>query len=192
MMRRLLVWLEAGLLALAAATLGYSVYIWVSTRAFQARAVRELQKQSSIHRAPPATAPVEGALLGQIEIPRVGVAAVILEGTAANTLQRAVGHIAGTALPGQAGNIALAGHRDTFFRPLRRIIRGDEALVTTPTRSSVYRVEETRILDPTDVEVLRPTGADTLTLITCYPFYFVGSAPKRFLVRAVRISTGPS
>ena len=191
-MRRFLIWCEAGLLGLAAVLLGYSGYVWLSTREFQARSVRELERLSVIHRGEPATALVEGALLGQIQIPRVGVAAVILEGTSENTLQRAVGHIPGTALPGQAGNVALAGHRDTFFRPLRRIVPGDEALVITPTRSSVYRIEETRILDPGDVEILRPTGADTLTLITCYPFHFVGSAPKRFLVRAVRVTAGSS
>ena len=191
MLKSLLTWLEAGLFALAAATLGYCAYTWVSTRAFQARAVREIEELSRTHRAAPASAP-EGAVLGEIQVPRVGLVAVILEGTTASTLQRAVGHIPGTALPGQAGNVGLAGHRDTFFRPLRRILRGDEALVTTPGRSSVYRVEETRILNPDNVEVLRPTGTDTLTLITCYPFYFVGSSPKRFLVRAIRVPTGPS
>lgn len=179
-------------MALAAVLLGYSGYVWLNTWTFQARSVRELEKLSAMHRAQPATMLAEGALLGQIRIPRVGVEAVILEGTSDTTLQRAVGHIPGTALPGQGGNVALAGHRDTFFRPLRRIVIGDEALVTTPTRSSVYRIEETRILDPGDVEVLRPTGGDTLTLITCYPFYFVGSAPKRFLVRAVRVTAGSS
>ena len=191
-MRRFLIYLEMGLLGLAAAMLGYSGYIWFSTKAFQARSVQELETLSSSHRPETQAVPVEGALLGRILIPRVGVEAVILEGTSEATLQRAVGHVPGTALPGHGGNVALAGHRDTFFRPLRRIVRGDEALVTTPTQSSVYRIEETRILDPGDVEVLRPTRADTLTLITCYPFYYIGSAPKRFLVRAVRVTAGPS
>jgi sortase A len=95
-----------------------------------------------------------------------------------------VGHIPGTALPGEDGNIVLAAHRDTFFRPLRNIQKGDEIALTTLSGAYRYRVESIQIVGPDDVGVLSPTKQPTLTLVTCYPFYFVGSAPKRFIVRA--------
>jgi len=131
--------------------------------------------------------PVEGSLLGEIEIPRIGLSAIILEGTEPATLRRAVGHISGTALPGQPGSLCIAGHRDSFFRPLRRIAAGDDIIVKTATGRVTYRVQSTRIVDPEDVEVLDNTPADAITLVTCYPFRFIGTAPKRFVVRAGRM-----
>jgi sortase A len=124
--------------------------------------------------------------LGRIEISSVGVAAMILEGTDDVTLRRAVGHIPGTALPGQNGNVAIAGHRDTFFRALRNIHQGNEITLTTLKGSYRYRVDSTEVVDPQDTEALDESDDATLTLITCYPFYFVGSAPQRFIVRAHR------
>ena len=109
---------------------------------------------------------------------------MILEGTDDVTLRRAVGHIPGTSLPGQKGNVAIAGHRDTFFRGLRNIHRGDAITLTTLKGSYRYRVDSTEVVDPQDAEVLYESDDATLTLITCYPFYFVGSAPRRFIVRA--------
>ncbi len=135
----------------------------------------------------PAVMP-EGSVVGQLKIPRIGVAAIVLEGVDSRTLRRAVGHIPGTALPWQPGNVALAGHRDTFFRPLRKICRGDDITLKTLEGSYRYRVEFTQVVDPTDTAVLRPSPGPTLTLITCYPFYFIGSAPKRFVVSAYRLS----
>ncbi len=114
---------------------------------------------------------------------------MIAEGVDHGTLKRAVGHIPGTALPGEDGNIVLAAHRDTYFRPLRNIQKGDEIALTTWSGAYRYRVESIQIVGPDDVRVLRPTSLPTLTLVTCYPFYFVGSAPKRFIVRAGLITS---
>ena len=126
--------------------------------------------------------------MGRIEITRIGLTAMVREGIDEQTLRRAAGHIPGTALPGQHGNVAFAGHRDTFFRPLRNIRRDDEITVTTSEGSDRYRVNSTRVVEPEDIYVLDDSGEDVLTLVTCYPFYFVGSAPKRFIVRAQRVA----
>ncbi len=129
----------------------------------------------------------EGSPLGRIEISTIGLAAMIAEGTDRRTLQRAVGHITGTALPGQQGNVAIAGHRDTFFRGLRNIHKDDEITLTTLNGTYRYRVDSTQVVEPEDTEVLDRSDDAILTLVTCYPFYFVGPAPKRFVVRAHRI-----
>ena len=129
----------------------------------------------------------EGSLLGQIEINAIGLQVMILEGIGDGTLRRAVGHIPGTALPGQAGNVAIAGHRDTFFRPLRNIRKDDEITLTTLNGSYRYRVDSTKVVEPEDIGVLDDSDDAILTLVTCYPFNFVGSAPQRFIVRAHRI-----
>jgi len=128
-----------------------------------------------------------GSPWGRIEISSVGLAAMIMEGVDGRTLRHAVGHIPGTALPGQPGNVALAGHRDTFFRGLRNIHKDDEITLTTLHGSYRYRVDSTQVVGPEDIQVLSATFDDILTLVTCYPFYFVGPAPKRFIVRAHRI-----
>jgi sortase A len=149
---------------------------------------------------PPETfspAPVErhalpDMLIGRMRIPRLGVVAMVREGADGGTLERAVGHIPGTALPGKRGNVALAGHRDTFFRPLRNI-RKDDA-IELETANGIYRyvVQSTSVVSPRDVSVLAAAERQqTLTLVTCYPFYYVGSAPKRFVVRAVQASSPP-
>jgi sortase A len=127
---------------------------------------------------------LKGETVGRIEIPRLGVAAVIKAGTDARTLQLAVGHIPGTSLPGEPGNVGLAGHRDTFFRRLGSIKPDDEIRVTTSDGVFSYRVERMDVVDPTDVWVLDPTEHAALTLVTCYPFSYIGSAPQRFVVRA--------
>ena len=125
-----------------------------------------------------------GSALGRIEISAIGLEAMIMEGTDAKTLRRAVGHIAGTPLPGQQGNVAIAGHRDTFFRALRNIREDDEITLTTLAGSYRYRVNSIKVVEPDDMAVLDNSDAAILTLVTCYPFYFVGPAPKRFVVRA--------
>ncbi|MBV8199249.1 MAG: class D sortase [Acidobacteria bacterium] len=132
--------------------------------------------------APPA--PEEGSLLGRIEIPRVGISALVLEGIAGATLRRGVGHIPGTALSLPAGNIGLAGHRDTVFRGLKDIKKGDLIDLETLTGSDRYVVDWAQVVDPNDVGVLAVSNRPELTLVTCYPFYYVGSAPERFVVRA--------
>jgi sortase A len=107
---------------------------------------------------------------------------------AARTLRRAAGHIPGTGLPGQPGNIGISGHRDTFFRPLRNIRQDDVITLTTVAGIYSYRVVSIWIVTPSDASVLDPSADEVLTLITCYPFYFVGPAPERFIVRAVRVT----
>ena len=136
------------------------------------------------------TAALVGAPLGRIEISTIGLSVMILEGTDAAILRRGVGHIPGTSLPGQEGNVAIAGHRDTFFRPLRKIRQNDEITLTTLNGSYRYRVDSTQVIEPDDTEVLDASNEAILTLVTCYPFSFVGSAPKRFIVRAHRVPPG--
>ena len=127
-------------------------------------------------------------LLGRIEIPRVGVSAIVEEGESDSTLAQSVGHLAGTALPGQTGNVALAAHRDTYFRDLEDIQNGDDVYFTTTTAIYKYKVDEVSVVTPDDVSVIAPSNDSRLTLITCYPFHYVGPAPKRFVVTA-RLAT---
>jgi sortase A len=130
----------------------------------------------------PAPAP-----LGVLRIPRLRIEAALLEGTDDPTLERGVGLIEETARPGTEGNVGIAGHRDGFFRALKDIAEGDAIELQTLGGRETYRVERTWIVEPEDVSVLDPTPSRSLTLVTCYPFYFVGSAPQRFIVRAVSV-----
>jgi sortase A len=123
--------------------------------------------------------------LAVIRIDRIRVEAPVLEGTDDLTLNRGVGHIAGTAMFGQNGNVGLAGHRDGFFRGLKDIKVGDRVDLEEPGRVETYTVDSFRIVNPADVSVLRSSGTPALTLVTCYPFYYIGSAPQRFIVHAV-------
>lgn len=134
---------------------------------------------------PPA---VTGSLIGRIEIPRLGLSVIVVEGVDRLILRRSVGHIPGTALPGQPGNVGISGHRDTFFRPLRNIRQDDIITLTTLLGEYRYRVVSTKVVSPSDVAVLDPSENEILTLVTCYPFYFVGRAPGRFIVRAERVT----
>jgi len=119
-----------------------------------------------------------------LRIPRLATFLPVLEGVTESSLLRGPGHLPGTPLPGSVGNSVIAGHRDTHFRVLKNIRIGDEILVEQGNRKFTYKVRETRVVKPTDTSVLRPTRTKTLTLITCYPFRFIGSAPKRFIVTA--------
>lgn len=131
--------------------------------------------------------PADNELIGRLEIPRVGVRAIVREGTDSGTLERAVGHVPFTALPGEQGNVAVAAHRDTFFRGLAQIRPSDVVTFETMTGKYRYQVEATRIVSPKEVSVIRPTPDSRLTLITCYPFHYIGSAPERFIVTARQI-----
>jgi sortase A len=138
----------------------------------------------------------EGDLVGRIDIDRLGVSAIVLGGITPRTLRRAVGHIPGTALPGEEGNVGLAGHRDTFFRELQGVEPGDTLSLTTPHGDHLYRVEKVFVVDPSDVWVLDPPadGGEMVTLVTCYPFHYVGPAPRRFIVQGepVDAPSGPT
>jgi sortase A len=130
-----------------------------------------------------------GAVLGRVDIPRLHLSAMVRQGADEETLKTAVGHVPSTQFAGEVGNFAIAAHRDTLFRALKDIRIGDTATFQSTEGSYEYQVVSTQIVKPTDVSVLRPQGdRKLLTMITCYPFYFVGSAPKRFIVTA-RLST---
>jgi sortase A len=139
----------------------------------------------------PATAAIlrHGSPIGWLEIPRLRVSVAVVHGDADDVLNKAIGHLPDTPLPWDAGNSALAAHRDTFFRPLRHVRPGDLVRLRTPRGNFEYRVRQTYVVDPDNLRVLAPTPAPTLTLITCYPFNYVGPAPRRFIVQAERIKT---
>jgi sortase A len=126
--------------------------------------------------------------LAVLRIPRLGIVVPVLPGIDELTLNRAVGAIPGTAVPGEPGNVGIAGHRDGFFRGLKDIAAGDRLELETLTGRQEYQVTSIRIVDPAAVEVLAPTAQPAVTLVTCYPFYFVGKAPQRFIVRAEALS----
>jgi sortase A len=175
--------LTAGLLAL-----GYAAYVVADAKAYQAIEQRRFERSRVGAAAAPAL--VDGGAIGEIQIPRLGLTAIVVQGDSSAILQRAVGHLADTALPGESGNVVLVGHRDTFFRPLKRVHAGDAITLKTRDGDFEYRVESTAVVPPSDVQVLQSTGGRTLTLITCYPFSYLGSAPDRFIVRA-RETRGP-
>jgi LPXTG-site transpeptidase (sortase) family protein len=128
-------------------------------------------------------------LLGRLDIPRIGLSAVVADGTSSRVLRLAVGRVPGTATPWSLGNVALAAHRDTFFHRLGELHRGDSIQVTVPGSQYYYKVVFTSVVSPNETWVLQPATGQTLTLITCYPFHFVGAAPNRFVVRARRVNT---
>ena len=132
-----------------------------------------------------------GPALAVLRIPTLDLAVPVLEGTDDFALNRAVGRIEGTSRLGEGGNIGIAGHRDGFFRDLGSVGPGDRILLETLTGVETFIVEATKIVQPDDVDVLAPTARPTLTLVTCYPFYFVGPAPQRYIVRAVRVESKP-
>jgi sortase A len=144
----------------------------------------EVQSPEAQRRAQRAAAPFPRA---RIVIPRIGVRAMVKEGVDDATLALAVGHVDGTARPGEEGNIVLAGHRDTFFRGLRSIRLDDRVQLDVPHRSYEYRVVSLEVVVPSETRVLEPRGGEELTLVTCHPFEYIGSAPNRFIVRAARV-----
>ena len=199
-------WVQRVLLALGVAMVAYVGMSLLDAKVFQAYENRRLNEMLSNTRMPAAldepelprsssesfevvhrsrTAP--GSMLGRLEIKRVGVAVVIMEGVDSKTLQRAVGHVAGTALPGEHGNTVVAGHRDNYFRALRDVQLNDEIKLTTLDGTFLYQVDTVKVVGAEETDVLKASDEPILTLVTCYPFYFVGPAPKRFVVRAHRV-----
>jgi sortase A len=140
------------------------------------------QPEKPIHRVP------KGETLARLSIPRLESHWVVLEGSDRNELRRGPGHMLQTALPGTRGNCVIAGHRDTQFRILRKVEIGEEISVEIDGHTFVYRVTDHRVVSPADTDPLRPTKKASLTLVTCYPFYYVGPAPKRFVIRAELVS----
>jgi sortase A len=168
-------------LAIGTLALGYSASVVGGAHAYQAAEISRFEHPGRSAEPLPLS---EGGLIGEILVPRLKLKVIVAEGVSPGVLKRAVGHIPETALPGELGNVALAGHRDTFFRPLRDIHLGDVIILKTSDTAFQYRVESTAIVPPSDVQVLQTSSGRTLTLITCFPFYYVGSAPDRFIVRA--------
>jgi sortase A len=168
-------WIRRSLLLIAFVALSYVAESAIDSEVYQFRLRRAFDEQQE--KLPAGT-------IGKIAIPRIGLSAMIAEGTEWATLRRAIGHVPGTAFPGETGNAAIAAHRDTFFRGLRNLSRGDDIDVTTDRGLFHYVVESTEIVKPNDVSVLKPGKSPELTLITCYPFFWIGPAPKRFIVHA--------
>jgi sortase A len=183
-------WSQRFLLSGALLALAYCGFVMLDSWMFQRDELRAFTRVLSAE--PPVVSSASGppaadALIGRIDVRRVGISAMVVEGTTTVALRRAAGHIAGTGMPGLPGNIGIAAHRDTFFRPLRNIRKNDVITLTTVGAEYRYRVVSTKVVDPGDVSVLDAGNDETLTLVTCYPFFFVGPAPERFIVRAERI-----
>jgi sortase A len=191
--------LEHLLLAITAVSLGWYAFVSISTAQERASLARELEHAGSALTATPvATSGTNAeataraltarlaprAVIGRIDVPRLKLSALAREGADARTLRDSVGHVPETPLPGDVGNAAFAGLRDTFFRNLEGVRKGDEIVVTTASGIHKYVVTATRVVTPTDTSMLTPTSERALTLVTCYPFDYIGAAPERFIVRA--------
>jgi len=201
-LKRVLKWAQRALFACAVLLLSYTGFAIVDAWLFQRRESRDLDRLLHDRRVASQAAPqpesaalpvametaAPDSLIGRIEIPRLLLSVVVMEGVGRTTLRRAVGHIPGTALPGRPGNVGLAGHRDTFFRPLKDLRIKDEILFSTLKGNYKYVVVSLTIVDPDDVGVLAASRENVLTLVTCYPFYYIGPAPQRWIVRARQVS----
>jgi sortase A len=185
-------WLDRALIAFGLTSLVFCAVLAANAVLYQRWANAEVDRM--IVRPRPDAASIsrpasiaKGELIGRLEVPRLKLSAAIAEGEDDLTLGKAVGHLSDTPMPWQGGNVAFAAHRDTLFRPLKDIRINDEVRVMTSRGEFVYRVKRTQIVNPEDVWVLAPTENPSLTLITCYPFSFIGHAPQRFVVQAERV-----
>jgi sortase A len=209
-------WIERILIVFGVACLGYYGYVAASAASFQREQRQRFEQvrleappprqpgvprtdlpgdaghteraimSVSDERSLPLSADGAHAVVGLLEIPRLGISTPVVSGDDDQALDIAVGHLPDTPLPWQPGNSAVAAHRDGLFRPLKNVRAGDRIVVRTTRGDLEYQVRETKIVRPTDVSVLAPLDADALTLITCYPFNYIGSAPQRFIVHAIR------
>ncbi len=189
--QRFLRWSQRLLFISGTLALGYVGFNLLDARLYQVSAKRSLESQIQLSKEPQDAQPKPtlklGDVLGRLDIPSLGLSVAVLQGTSSRVLRRGAGHIEGTPLPGEPGNSGIAGHRDTFFRELKDIRRNDEIQLQTVNGLFRYQVDWVKVVEPNDTAVLEPSTLEsTLTLVTCYPFYFVGSAPKRFVVRAHR------
>ena len=196
-LRGILTWLERALWTAGCCALGYYVFTSIDASLTQKQLAQSFE-ESRTHVGVPAQATLNNStadlqkapaqpgsrLVGRLEIPKLEVSSIILEGVGSKTLRVGLGHVPGTPWPGQPGNVVIAGHRDTFFRPLRKIEICDEVSVATTAHTYYYQVRSIEIVDPRNVNALRSHNKDELTLITCYPFSYIGPAPKRFVVHA--------
>jgi len=190
------VWLGRALLVVGVLLIGYCVWAFLDARAEQGMLSSRLDQVEN--NAEPGTVPVawetrhealQSGLVGRIKIERLGFSAIIVDGDSHRNLRQGVGHLQDTAYPGERGNVALAGHRDTYFRPLKDLEEGDVIRITTPDGTFSYVVDSLMIVPPNRGDLVQPTHVPELTLVTCYPFYWIGPAPKRFVVRARPVET---
>jgi sortase A len=166
------------------AVLGLASWAAIQPQKFEDADRSALQRTASLAMHPAKRVVHRGQLLGMLQVPRLGLAVPMVEGSDDESLDQGAGHIPETAFPGHHGNAGIAAHRDTYFRPLRFIRQADHIVITTPGGVYDYVVSGTEIVLPSDGRVLHRTRSRSLTLVTCYPFYYVGSAPKRFIVHA--------
>jgi sortase A len=182
---------EAGIDAMRSAQAAYSQQVATEPQTMPADNLRTAQPDTSTwspKRLADYKASLANAALPQavLRVPKLKLEVPVYEGTSERTLNRGAGHIEGTAHVGSDGNIGIAAHRDGFFRPLKDIAPGDILYLETVRDTREYRITRVHIVEPDDVSVLAPTAAETITLVTCYPFYHVGAAPLRFIVHAQR------
>ena len=154
----------------------------------QRHARERLSQEVTVHKAAPSVPLRRGDVVAEMDIPRLDLSVMVLEGDDAAILKQGAGHIPGTALPPGSGNIGIAAHRDTYFRPLRFVRTNDVITLKTPAGTSRYAVTGTEIVKPSAVRVLDPAPGRDLTLVTCYPFFYLGKAPERFIVHARKVA----
>ena len=175
--------------------LTYCELVTVGAAVYQSRArfmFNHLRGEFLAHRLSNSGKPAaRGSVVAALDSGRIGLSVMVLEGTDERTLGLGAGHMPGSGVPGKAGNVVITGHRDTFFRPLRSIRPGDSIELTSPEGTYQYRVSWTRVVAPNDTRSLKPTRQEVLTLVTCYPFSYIGSAPDRLVVRAKRMGSLP-
>ncbi len=186
------------LLAVGVFALSYTVYVIADAHVYQTSEqskfeseIRGTPRKDNLKQIRDRLPVIDGNPIGEMEIPRLGLKAIFVQGDSPKILRHAVGHVSETAMPGDPGNVVLTGHRDTFFRPLRNVQKGDAITLRTPDGDFQYQVESTAVVPPSDVQVLEPSSGRMLTLISCYPFYYVGPAPNRFIVRARQLDLVP-
>src|SRR5437879_3818718 len=182
-----LIWLGSALVVGGAVVLAWHSWTLYQQAAAQRLAKEWLRRTSAISRPTPAPPARRGDVIGELEIPRLQLSVMVFEGDDVGILGQGAGHIPGTALPPGSGNIGIAAHRDTYFRPLRAIHANDVIALKPPAGTSRYAVTETEIVRPSAIGVLSRAPGRDLTLVTCYPFFYVGSAPQRFIVHARKI-----
>ena len=181
--QRLFLWLGVAALSYAGGTAAYAgIYQRYQLWKFQQEAAElKVIKSAIVEKTVDLR---EGDPVGKLEVPRIGISVIVLQGMERGTLIAGAGHVPRTPLPGAEGNVVIAAHRDTFFRKLEGILPGDRVQVATLRRTYEYVVSSSEVVDPEDIQVMESRARRELTLITCYPFYFVGPAPKRFIVHA--------